>query len=284
MYSPVKSDYSKYGFMAMIHINTLVKLVASYQLENFTCENEDEYKAALANRCVDIRVIIMSNIEAGIFKATYTEVLGTDPVELIPIMEEVPDKINLDEFLEWAIRKNLTIPKCWVKSDKAGADIAQEPVQSGSGLSDAEKTELQASRKKLKELENEKLKWDASIRAATNIGLLYYEGGLPKQAKKDEFIKMYREMLEDLPDSTIDMLYGALPTEYRNLGGRPKKAADSMTCNIDAVIKAAVYAGSIYDTDDVKSLAKLKKELQDNEYVLPPDEILKQIIEVTKNI
>lgn len=132
----------------------------------------------------------------------------------------------------------------------------------------------------------EKIKWDKSIDAATKVGLLFYEQGLEKQSTKEAFMKEFVDHLEDLPGSTIERIYKALPPGYKQLGGRPKKSNGTDGGNVvsDAAIKAAVYAGSIFDTTDAKDLIELRKALSEAKYVVPSDEILNKIITAVENI
>lgn len=142
-------------------------------------------------------------------------------------------------------------------------------------------------KKKVAELSAEKEKWDTSIEAAVKIGLLFYENKLEKPTTKDSFIEEFAEQLgKGLPDSTIEKIYKMLPTGYKLKGGRPKKSTGASGSNTasDSAIKAAVYAGSIYETNDAKSLDKLKKTLKEAEYEVPSDEILNKIIAAVKDI
>jgi hypothetical protein len=133
----------------------------------------------------------------------------------------------------------------------------------------------------------EKSKWDTSIMAAANIGILFYEEGLQKPATLEKFVSEYKKHLDkfpNLPDTTIKKIYKHLPEGYRYSRTGGKVARDDQAADITSIIKAAVYAGSIYDTDDVKKLVKLKAELVVNEYTLPSDDMLLKIIEAVEDI
>lgn len=138
-------------------------------------------------------------------------------------------------------------------------------------------------------LRNEKLKWDASIRAAAEIGLLFFEGELPKPTTKDAFVKEFNSKVGGLPDTTVEMIYKALPSEYRHKGGKPKvsrteSAAIAGVSDLNISIKAAVYAGSIYDERDAKDVSRLATMLKNNNYELPPEAVLQKIVEYVKDI
>jgi hypothetical protein len=136
-------------------------------------------------------------------------------------------------------------------------------------------------------LRTEKEKWDASIVAATEIGLLFYEGGLTKPTTRDAFMEEFRDKVGGLPDTTIEKIYKALPPEYRHKGGKPKKPSNGASYGDDGlwvVIKAAVYAGSIFDTNDGKDIRKLAASLLDNDYKVPSEEILKKIVDAVRAI
>ncbi|MEI8280493.1 MAG: hypothetical protein WCG87_12070 [Bacteroidota bacterium] len=131
----------------------------------------------------------------------------------------------------------------------------------------------------------EKKKTDASIMAAAKIGLLFYEDGLQKPATEAKFLAEYKNQLDklpSLPDTTIKRIYKNLPDGYRFSQSGGKMSTDQ--ADITPIIKAAVYAGSIYDTDDVKTLDKLKSELELNDYDLPSDDVLNKIIVTVKDI
>ena len=76
-------------------------------------------------------------------------------------------------------------------------------------------------RRELGQLRTEKKKWDASIIASVKIGLFVSEHtGLLKRADvKDELYKIGSR----LPDTTFEMIWRAIPDQYRHKGGRPKK-------------------------------------------------------------
>ncbi len=177
--------------------------------------------------------------------------------------------VNRDQFMQFV---NNTAPDLLVLKDDS-----DEMTKNVYGHSSAD-------RKLLGELKLEKEKWDASIVAAVKVGLLFYENGLEKPVSKESFIKGFTDHLGDgLPDSTIEKIYRALPSGYRLVGGRPKKNATDKQMDINTIIKAAVYAGSIYDTDDAKDVVKLRDTLLDAEYDVPDDDHLKVIVAAVKD-
>ena len=76
-------------------------------------------------------------------------------------------------------------------------------------------------RRELGQLRTEKKKWDASINASVKIGLFVSEqtGPLKRDDVKNELYKID----SSLPDTTFEMIWKAIPDQYRHKGGRPKK-------------------------------------------------------------
>lgn len=132
----------------------------------------------------------------------------------------------------------------------------------------------------------EKKKWDTSIMVAAKIGILYCERGLHKPTE-DQFLSEYKEQKDNFPplhDTTLKRIYKNLPDGYRFSREGGRVAATSDQVDLTPIIKAAVYAGSIYDTDDAKKLSKLKAELAINKYDMPSDDVLLKIIEAVKDL
>jgi len=130
-------------------------------------------------------------------------------------------------------------------------------------------------------LRDEESKWRRAIAIAAKIGILFYERNLDKPTNRDAFLAEYKAEFDTIlkNDTVAKHIYSSLPEHYR--GG---KGGRENTVDIVPIIKAAVYAGSIYDTDDVKYLETLKSDLAGHQYRVPPDEILMKIIEATKDI
>jgi hypothetical protein len=138
-------------------------------------------------------------------------------------------------------------------------------------------------------LTEDKKKCDAAVMAAAKIGLLFCEEGLQKPATQKKFVAEYKKHLDKFPglhDTTIKRIYKNLPEGYRFSRDGGKLSSDQV--DILPIIKAAVFAGSIYDTDDVKDLGKLKADLteflKEHNCELPSDDVLLKIIEATKDI
>ena len=127
----------------------------------------------------------------------------------------------------------------------------------------------------------EESKLRRAIPIAVKIGLLFYERSLGKPTTKSAFLNAYKKEFDAIlkNDVLAKDIYRSLPEEYR--GGR--STADN-SFDVLSIIKAAVYAGSIYDTDDVKDLGKLKADLVVSKYPVPSDDILLKIIEVAEGI
>lgn len=191
--------------------------------------------------------------------------------------------VNKASFIKWAYRERIPLPDVIMNIVKNNKNMpAPSPENEAAALTKKETAalaELPSLRKQVSELSAEKDKWDASIEAATKIGLLFFENGIEKPISKVAFINEFAEHIgSGLHDSTIERIYKSLPTEYRQKGGRPKKTKSGNNVVDVAAIKAAVYAGSIFETDNAKSLNKLKRSLKEGEYEIPADDILKIII------
>jgi hypothetical protein len=88
--------------------------------------------------------------------------------------------------------------------------------------SDANNIKLTAKdARELGRLKNEQEKWDRSIEAAVQVGIFCANMGrtVVKREVVDEVIKIDR----DIPDTTIDKMWKALPDKYRKGAGRPRK-------------------------------------------------------------
>ena len=75
--------------------------------------------------------------------------------------------------------------------------------------------------RELGRLRDEKHKWDSSVSAAVKIGIYCANLGRPVVRKEveDEVFKLHPQ----LPNTTIDKMWKALPEKYRKGAGRPKK-------------------------------------------------------------
>ena len=76
--------------------------------------------------------------------------------------------------------------------------------------------------RELGQLRREKEKWDRSIEAAVMVGMFCPER--KNVLIKDELVKYLIEIgAGDLPDTTMDRIWGAIPQKYRKTAGRPRK-------------------------------------------------------------
>ncbi|MHB9148244.1 MAG: hypothetical protein ACYC2U_07730 [Candidatus Amoebophilus sp.] len=193
------------------------------------------------------------------------------------------------ELYEWYLQRSGCIKPVTVAGREVGDNNYQDGLREQEGIKSSETELMQKNltiplmKQKIAMLEAEKIKWDASIEAAARVGLLFYENGLEKPSTKDIFVKeFYQHLGEGLHDSTIEKIHKALPAEYKLKGGRPKKNDSSE--DIDNIIAAATYAGSIHERREAKISAKLKLELRDNSYPVPSDDILDKITAAVKKI
>jgi len=76
--------------------------------------------------------------------------------------------------------------------------------------------------KELGRLRREKEKWDKSIEAAVTAALFCFDQG-ERITRKQLWSVLSEKGFRDIPDTTFDKIWKAIPSKYRNLGGRPKK-------------------------------------------------------------
>lgn len=235
----------------------------------------------------------------------YYDILDYDGELLEPdVIDKYKTRVNIKEFIkyvnsekgafpdelyEWYLQKSGCAKEIPVSTYK---DCTREQTE---GLPDYEdiitaetilklkSLSLPQMKQKVAFLTEDKKKNDAAVIAAAKIGLLFYEEGLQKPTNEKLFVSEYKKHLDKLPvlqNETIKRIYKNLPEPYRHSHGGGKIASGQL--DLAPIIKAAVYAGSIYDTDDVKILKKLKAELVEHKYVLPSDDVLNKIIEAVK--
>ena len=77
-------------------------------------------------------------------------------------------------------------------------------------------------RQELGRLRNEKIKWDASIKVALEIGR--WLASVSKKIKKAEFDNKVYRLNSKLPNSTRDKIWSIVSSDYKNTAGRPKKS------------------------------------------------------------
>jgi len=71
-------------------------------------------------------------------------------------------------------------------------------------------------------LRREKEKWDSAIDVAVKIGLFCHEQN--KKLKRKEVWDHVIHIDKNLPDTTIEKIWRAIPKQYRSQGGRPKNS------------------------------------------------------------
>jgi len=185
-------------------------------------------------------------------------------------------------IIKWFSESSLEAPK------EFAAVLSGSKVPAKKKVPDQCKTDP-AIATELGTLRNEKLKWDTSIRAAAEIGLLFYEGELPKPTTKAAFVKDFSSKVGGLPDTTVEMIYKSLPTEYKHKGGKPKvsrteSASITGIGDLNIAIKAAVYAGSIHEEREARDKNRLAIMLKENDYQVPPEAVLEKIVEYVKDV
>lgn len=171
-----------------------------------------------------------------------------------------------------------------VEIEIEGMDLSDSkyPIIKGVKFSDLTEKQFTLIKKHYGMLRNDESKYRRAISVAAKIGLLFYERSLGTPTTRVAFLEAYRQEFDAIikNDELAKEIYSQLPEQYR--GSSSIKTGDPV--DMLPIVKAAVYAGSIYDTDDVKDLGKLKKELLENNYKIPSDEVLLNIIEATKDI
>jgi hypothetical protein len=81
-------------------------------------------------------------------------------------------------------------------------------------------------KRELGQLRNEKMKWDESIKATFHICSFCKDkedGSVTRDMVRDQIHKYFPQ----LPETTIDKIWKAIPPNYRNKGGRPRKNRQS---------------------------------------------------------
>lgn len=80
-------------------------------------------------------------------------------------------------------------------------------------------------RRELGQLRLEKEKWDASIKAAVVAGMVASEGQPMTKDQLRGALKQNGVSWAEIPDTTFNKIWSAIPERFRNMGGRPKKTA-----------------------------------------------------------
>ncbi len=108
--------------------------------------------------------------------------------------------------------EELEIRKPWLSKDTIESD-------------DDNQQSLNAKeRREFGQLKREKEKWDASIKAAVEIGIFCQEQN-KKMTRKEIWDKVYKAD-PNIHNTTIEKIWKAIPKQYRTTGGRPKKSEE----------------------------------------------------------
>jgi hypothetical protein len=75
--------------------------------------------------------------------------------------------------------------------------------------------------RELGELRKEKAKWNSSIAVAVQAGIHFANFG--RQIIRDELQDFINKMDKNIPNTTIDKIWKAVPDKYKKGPGRPKK-------------------------------------------------------------
>ena len=90
-------------------------------------------------------------------------------------------------------------------------------LRGGDGLSSEDAREIGRLRR-------EKFKWDDSIKASVHIGIFCNELEQGVKITRDMLAqKIYDLKFKDLPNTTIEKIWKAIPEKYRKRAGRPTK-------------------------------------------------------------
>jgi|GEM_PF-3522115 len=100
---------------------------------------------------------------------------------------------------------------------------SEKPQEPASEIGEVNESALTPrERKELGRLRLEKEKWDTSIRAAIVVGRSLTPGN---RFIKEELWKILEKsgiQRNDLPNTVFNQIWASIPTEFRNIGGRPK--------------------------------------------------------------
>jgi len=225
------------------------------------------------------------------------EAKGED-YNILRYMDLDKNQVDVKRFIKFAVSNELPFPQELVDAfmnNSAGNQkrLGAEPCN--EGLPQADKSlidnydmpediknmSVPTLRKKVKELSDEKIKWDRSIAAATKVGLLFYEKGLERPAKEEDFKAEFKRYLDDLPGTTITRIYKSLPVspiQYKKAGYAPTKQPAAIDDEaLDMIIEAAVASGLIASEAEFKDAKELEQLFTRFEFDIPPAKYLKVI-------
>lgn len=310
-----KKDYSDICFLDIYSVESLIHDIAMYWMvftDDSGLPSASSYDKDAAFEYFDtfrkeIRRILDNNIAGGSLKVIYPE---SDDTSVLGILKKKKKKpyIKLAEFAVWAIENNLNCPQEFrdkapanAKSGNKTVTAIEKPLISiePQEVNEAEYEDIISDEAILKLMElplpkmkqqvamlaAEKKKTDAAIMAAAKIGFMFYEEGLSKPTTEKLFVSEYKKYLDklpELPDTTIKRIYKNLPEGYRASRDGGKVTSDQ--ADVVPIIKAAAFAGSMAYERDSMNVSALKKSLSLEQYLIPSDDILKEIIAAVKKL
>lgn len=254
---------------------------------------ERKMAGAVRNKFADGKLVYVES-------STYCDEFGI-PIQELNLNESY---IATDNVIRWAIRNNYisntsgktktVITNEQNSNDCNNKEDADNFVAYNSDCDDELPDDLNDKismadvpwlRKKVKELTNEKVKWDKSIVAALKVGLQFIERGLTSDITKDAFAAEFANELKGLHKKTVRMIHKSLPIDCRNTGGSPCKEPECIDDEtIDRIIEASIAAGLIYGAEEVKSAKDLEQKLARFEFDIPPEHHLKIISGACKRV
>lgn len=302
-FKPPQINYREFRLYDVLSVETIADMLVTHKLAGNEYIDRSDYDLRKNRAKSKVMGILDNNInpEGNPLKEYWVE--QEEVNEYGEVESCLIRCIKLSEFIAFADSRELAYPpEIRMNSAKSAiqADISvtetisvKQEVEFDDVISDETIVKMKdLPLPKLKQqvvmLATERNKWDASMRAATKIGILFYEGGLPKPATLEVFISEYKKHLGELPnlpDTAIKKIYKYLPDGYRHSksGGRATKDK-SQTIDINPIIKAAVYAGSLTGSKDAGSLQKLKERLAKDDIPIPADDILNKIFDELSDI
>lgn len=126
------------------------------------------------------------------------------------------DKLKLHYFLLSEVEEYERLSGIVVYGNEDNEELSTDTEQTNEGGLGPEE------RQELGRLRLEKEKWDTSIRASIVVGRSLTPG---KRFTKKEVWKVLADSGihgSDLPDAVFNQIWASIPTEFRNIGGRPK--------------------------------------------------------------
>lgn len=293
---------AKKNFWAVKHA---VRLITRYHLRDkkyVVAEDGNKEFVKYRNSVMEqVKLSVKSNILALNIRE-FDDVYSDEVGDLIQLLNVEMSKITPVSFIVWAMGNGFDIPEGFhqalphystltrasestVASDDGELDLSPEDHAKIEGYA------LPVLKKKVKELTNEKVKWDQSITAATKVGMLFYEQELERPATEAAFKAEYKKWFGHLPASTIEKIYRSLPHQYRNRGERPTEKVEVFSRidedMVDTIMEASVVAGFITHkegTDVVKDAKTLAERLEGDSFEVPAPNYLKRIVGTCKRV